>query len=567
MRPSKCRGCYSNNLKFKQTILTQMLPKSLLWLCLSGLAAASRRNSPAASSEDSFDLLEQEIGNVGPNVDEAFGWPNASFHVNATQATPVSLKPWSIPRVGQLTRFNISLYDPMAWSMSKVEPLKWSQLRITHLRKMHILIVSEDLTIFGHVHPEDYEHWNGDGLLTTPKDLCEFVIEFKFPRSGRYAIVVEYQAIRSESPSDGSPSDDHHAHEHTDKPDDKPLESDADEQSQQDKEDEEEEMEEIEMEGDRRRHSHSDATTVDISTIVYLDVEHVEGAPKPRPIPNITHSEGMVAFHGIHLTPPFVHTYTDAIVPSDLAKEKPKYTKNATEEVYIMRIGNSLENERVVGNISAKVGSCTPLFIEFSELKDRREVPMTDLTPLLEATSHVSLVHESLEFAEHVHTESLSTVDVSTLCPVKHSHQGFPPLTFGPVLVAAVEWKRAGVYRLIAQSARSWGKSRVMLAGSVLVYVEPDESSQTGSGLVEGGPTRIGEGNRAGLAWVGWMLISGSLLGLLFLWKSPRGAAVNVPKSRLRGNAYAKVQDESEMDDLEQQRLNRDVVFQLEDED
>ena len=55
-----------------------------------------------------------------------------------------------------------------------------------HDRKVHVIIISEDMEIFGHVHPEDFD-------LTSNDDIAKGIhrIEFAFPKGGDYIVAVD----------------------------------------------------------------------------------------------------------------------------------------------------------------------------------------------------------------------------------------------------------------------------------------------------------------------------------------------------------------------------------------
>jgi hypothetical protein len=60
-------------------------------------------------------------------------------------------------------------------------------LVITHDRLIHVVIISEDLSVFGHIHAEDL------GPITTEmKDNARFPVRFTFPKAGKYTIAVDF---------------------------------------------------------------------------------------------------------------------------------------------------------------------------------------------------------------------------------------------------------------------------------------------------------------------------------------------------------------------------------------
>lgn len=61
------------------------------------------------------------------------------------------------------------------------EPLD-AQLLTHHARKVHVVIVGEDMTTFGHVHPQDFDEPIVDGRAT---------VRFDFPHGGRYLVAAD----------------------------------------------------------------------------------------------------------------------------------------------------------------------------------------------------------------------------------------------------------------------------------------------------------------------------------------------------------------------------------------
>ncbi len=60
-------------------------------------------------------------------------------------------------------------------------------LAITHDRILHVVIISDDLSVFGHIHAEDR------GPITAEmKDNARFPVSFTFPKAGRYNIALDF---------------------------------------------------------------------------------------------------------------------------------------------------------------------------------------------------------------------------------------------------------------------------------------------------------------------------------------------------------------------------------------
>jgi len=60
-------------------------------------------------------------------------------------------------------------------------------LAITHERILHVVIVSEDFSIFGHIHPEDF-----GPLIAEMKKKGRFAVDYTFPKAGRYLIAADF---------------------------------------------------------------------------------------------------------------------------------------------------------------------------------------------------------------------------------------------------------------------------------------------------------------------------------------------------------------------------------------
>jgi len=67
----------------------------------------------------------------------------------------------------------------------KNKPIK--DLVITHDRLIHVVIISEDLSVFGHIHAEDI------GPITTEmRESARFPVRYTFPKAGKYNIAVDF---------------------------------------------------------------------------------------------------------------------------------------------------------------------------------------------------------------------------------------------------------------------------------------------------------------------------------------------------------------------------------------
>ena len=65
------------------------------------------------------------------------------------------------------------------------KPIK--DLLITHDRIIHVVIISEDLSVFGHIHAEDI------GPITAEmRENARFPVRYVFPKAGKYTIAVDF---------------------------------------------------------------------------------------------------------------------------------------------------------------------------------------------------------------------------------------------------------------------------------------------------------------------------------------------------------------------------------------
>ncbi len=74
---------------------------------------------------------------------------------------------------------------------AKGEP--FTDLMIHHERILHILIVSENLQIIGHIHPEDFEFRD---MLAELEGV--YTVQFTFPYSGRYILAIDAMTADAE---------------------------------------------------------------------------------------------------------------------------------------------------------------------------------------------------------------------------------------------------------------------------------------------------------------------------------------------------------------------------------
>jgi hypothetical protein len=81
--------------------------------------------------------------------------------------------------VGSLTNIVFSIKDHGG------KPIE--ELSVHHDRIMHVIIASQDFSVFAHIHPEDF------GPITPEmKKLGRYPVRFNFPKGGRYIIAIDF---------------------------------------------------------------------------------------------------------------------------------------------------------------------------------------------------------------------------------------------------------------------------------------------------------------------------------------------------------------------------------------
>jgi hypothetical protein len=82
-------------------------------------------------------------------------------------------------QVGSLTNILFSIKDHGG------KPIQ--ELSVHHDRILHVIIASQDFSVFAHIHPEDF------GPITTEmKKFARYPVRFTFPKAGRYIIAIDF---------------------------------------------------------------------------------------------------------------------------------------------------------------------------------------------------------------------------------------------------------------------------------------------------------------------------------------------------------------------------------------
>ncbi len=90
----------------------------------------------------------------------------------------IKTDPEHIP-VGSLTNILFSIKDHGG------KPIE--DLSVHHDRILHVIIASQDFSVFAHIHPEDF------GPITPEmKKFARYAVQFTFPKAGRYIIAIDF---------------------------------------------------------------------------------------------------------------------------------------------------------------------------------------------------------------------------------------------------------------------------------------------------------------------------------------------------------------------------------------
>ena len=88
----------------------------------------------------------------------------------------------------ETTPEHISAHTPatLRFSLRDREGKTLSGITVSHERILHVIVVSEDFTVFAHLHPEDFG-------AVTPEMIqdARFSVNYSFPKAGRYLIALD----------------------------------------------------------------------------------------------------------------------------------------------------------------------------------------------------------------------------------------------------------------------------------------------------------------------------------------------------------------------------------------
>lgn len=92
--------------------------------------------------------------------------------------------PLSFSTLYSNTQYDIFISIKDATNPDQIKPLKWGDLAIDHGRRLHVVIVGEDLDVFGHVHPEDFLGGNAASAVVMSSPHASSPSEIASPSFG-----------------------------------------------------------------------------------------------------------------------------------------------------------------------------------------------------------------------------------------------------------------------------------------------------------------------------------------------------------------------------------------------
>ncbi|KAI9028040.1 hypothetical protein DFJ74DRAFT_661540 [Hyaloraphidium curvatum] len=390
-----------------------------------------------------------------------------------------TLTPWSTVNAteqrvfaGGAQLFNVSVFN----QAFKLSALRWNELEVSQSRRVHLAFAHSDLSTVVHVHPEDFEEWNWLAAKGSSADMTNsWTVEVPFSKPGKWVAVVEYSLVEDEAPF---------------------------------------------RRRLQKRHGSLGKTLFE-GRATFDVLPPLAGSPAPAdpflalkapaPVPSVS---GVSRVRGIILAPgPEEDRWVYPIDVNDLGLASP-----ATPRTTALLNQTFLATMRTYPAVIMP-NSCATAVIEFFSASGDRWIPADNLTPLLNATSHLMVVHENFTHASHTHGMPFPAVEGTPLAVQGYNitadglpdacsgndhghahHPPAPPRPFGSKLVAAVQFGAAGKYAVFVQSAAEpvgtlpadvGAVDKVMIAPRFVVEVGSGRESTTGQAIAPDAAARM----------------------------------------------------------------------------
>ncbi|KAI9021971.1 hypothetical protein DFJ74DRAFT_756712 [Hyaloraphidium curvatum] len=357
-------------------------------------------------------------------------------------------------RAGVPTLFNLSILDPWRSTADNPVPLQWMQLvdpRGDGIGKLPVFVVAQDLGTLFHVTADiDFPRYNWD----SNQFESVWQIELLLPRVGNYGIYSRFEVLRTDNPRPPTIT--------------------------------------FPNRNDTSRHTGYGRITV------------LASSPNDPTMGPIANTSLVQTTRGLELNPLHPDSVTIGITPADLALPQPVTTPPSA--LSIDRFQLSLSIQYNTSRIPVlPTGSCAFFFANASLLESMEGAkPMTSFSPIYEAYSLFTVVHESMRWWDskgswvgsadrHLPGASqpllLQIVGTNRapggLCPPLDPSQRFvetpPPSTmsqsaiisYGPTVGTPITFPLPGKYAIFFQAARVpfQEKRRTMLVGQWIVEV------------------------------------------------------------------------------------------------
>ncbi|KAK3234919.1 hypothetical protein CYMTET_54851 [Cymbomonas tetramitiformis] len=284
--------------------------------------------------------------------------------------------------------------------------VKWSDTVLVHGRKLHVVIVGEDLDVFIHVHPDDFQPV-GD-------DATAFTVSSTFPRGGQYVVALQYALIA--------------------------------------------EVQELCI-AEAAGHFHSYLNCPNpwpcafplVSNLLHLAVtSSAQDAMTPF-VEDLQVSKTVA---------PLLMTGTDQYIHPIKCAENEAACDASPSTCYTVTLAANSIASMITGQTTEQTSGTVPLntclyiHVEFTDSSGSGAT----LTPYLDAEAHLVFVHQDLQTVQHLHalaadavTSKLGNIyDTLDLlgCVLWHDPQRAVPEEFGPAVAAIGTFTKAGTYKL-----------------------------------------------------------------------------------------------------------------------
>lgn len=155
--------------------LIPVISGAVLAAGLAVLAAVVWTHGPDGLASDQQPPPNDVRGHAASHAHDHAGHSHDHAHAGNTEALVALHTEPEVLRPGERSQLTFTLSDASG------KPV--GQLMTHHARKLHVVIIAEDMQALGHVHPQDFDEPIGEGKAS---------VFFSFPRAGRYLVAADF---------------------------------------------------------------------------------------------------------------------------------------------------------------------------------------------------------------------------------------------------------------------------------------------------------------------------------------------------------------------------------------